>query len=232
MSILSMKNISKFYALDGKHKEQALRNINLQIAEGKITAIYGPSGCGKTSLLNIISGLDREYEGILAFKGEPLRDLSEIELTQFRKDNIGFVFQNFNLIPHQSVLDNVKLPLYVKDLSDKEMTRIAQEQLVSLGMEPFMAKNVKQLSGGQKQRVAIARALVNNPSIILADEPTGALDTKTGNQIMQLLVELNKEGKTIIMVTHEPEIAAYAKRQIVIRDGVISSDSSKEGGLA
>lgn len=227
MSILSIKNISKFYALDGNNQEQALRNINLQIEEGKITAIYGPSGCGKTSLLNIISGLDREYKGVLEFKGASLRELSEIELTQFRKDNIGFVFQNFNLIPHQSVLDNVKLPLYVKDLSDKEMTRIAQEQLVSLGMEPFMAKNVKQLSGGQKQRVAIARALVNNPSIILADEPTGALDTKTGNQIMQLLVELNKEGKTIIMVTHEPEIAAYAKRQIVIRDGVISSDSAQ-----
>lgn len=227
MSILSSKNISKFYALDGNNQEQALRNINLQIEEGKITAIYGPSGCGKTSLLNIISGLDREYKGVLEFKGASLRELSEIELTQFRKDNIGFVFQNFNLIPHQSVLDNVKLPLYIKYLSDKEMTRIAQEQLVSLGMEPFMAKNVKQLSGGQKQRVAIARALVNNPSIILADEPTGALDTKTGNQIMQLLVELNKEGKTIIMVTHEPEIAAYAKRQIVIRDGVISSDSAQ-----
>ena len=115
MSILSIKNISKFYTLDGKHQEQALRNINLQIAKGKITAIYGPSGCGKTSLLNIISGLDRQYEGDLEFKGESLRDLSEIELTQFRKDKIGFVFQNFNLIPHQSVLDNVKLPLYVKD---------------------------------------------------------------------------------------------------------------------
>ena len=135
MSILSIKNISKFYALDGKNREQALRNINLQIAEGKITAIYGPSGCGKTSLLNIISGLDREYEGILAFKGEPLRDLSEIELTQFRKDNIGFVFQNFNLIPHQSVLDNVKLPLYVKDLSDKEMTRIARSEERRVGKE-------------------------------------------------------------------------------------------------
>ena len=151
MSILSIKNISKFYTLDGKHQEQALRNINLQIAKGKITAIYGPSGCGKTSLLNIISGLDRQYEGVLEFKGESLRDLSEIELTQFRKDKIGFVFQNFNLIPHQSVLDNVKLPLYVKDLSDREMTMIAKEQLSNLGMEPFMAKNVKQLSGGQKQ---------------------------------------------------------------------------------
>ena len=275
MSILSMKNISKFYALDGKHKEQALRNINLQIADGKITAIYGPSGCGKTSLLNIISGLDREYEGVLAFKGEPLRDLSEIELTQFRKDNIGFVFQNFNLIPHQSVLDNVKLPLYVKDLSDKEMTRIAQEQLVSLGMEPFMAKNVKQLSGGQKQRVAIARALVNQPDMIVADEPTGSLDSQSqemepfmaknvkqlsGGQkqrvaiaralvnqpdmivadeptgsldsqsqemVLEVFKSLAKSGKTVLIVTHNPEVAEYADVIIKMKDGEVVEEVKK-----
>ncbi len=149
MSILSIKNISKFYTLDGKHQEQALKNINLQIAKGKITAIYGPSGCGKTSLLNIISGLDRQYEGVLEFKGESLRDLSEIELTQFRKNKIGFVFQNFNLIPHQSVLDNVKLPLYVKDLSDREMTMIAKEQLSSLGMEPLWLKMLNSFLAGK-----------------------------------------------------------------------------------
>ena len=228
MSILSIKNISKFYALDGKHKEQALRNINLQIAEGKITAIYGPSGCGKTSLLNIISGLDREYEGVLAFKGEPLRDLSEIELTQFRKDNIGFVFQNFNLIPHQSVLDNVKLPLYVKDLSDKEMTRIAQEQLVSLGMEPFMAKNVKQLSGGQKQRVAIARAVVRQPKILIADEPTGNLDPKHSWDIVRLLEKINKYGTTVILTTHNVEIVNKLKRRVITIDhGKITSDQAR-----
>ena len=227
MSILSIKNISKFYALDGKHKEQALRNINLQIAEGKITAIYGPSGCGKTSLLNIISGLDREYEGVLAFKGEPLRDLSEIELTQFRKDNIGFVFQNFNLIPHQSVLDNVKLPLYVKDLSDKEMTRIAQEQLVSLGMEPFMAKNVKQLSGGQKQRVAIARALVNQPDMIVADEPTGSLDSQSQEMVLEVFKNLAKSGKTVLIVTHNPEVAEYADVIIKMKDGEVVEEVKK-----
>ena len=213
--------------MDGKNREQALRNINLQIAEGKITAIYGPSGCGKTSLLNIISGLDREYEGILAFKGEPLRDLSEIELTQFRKDNIGFVFQNFNLIPHQSVLDNVKLPLYVKDLSDKEMTRIAQEQLASLGMEPFMAKNVKQLSGGQKQRVAIARALINQPDMIVADEPQGRWILNPKKIVLEVFKSLTKSGKTVLIVTHNPEVAEYADVIIKMKDGEVVEEVKK-----
>lgn len=229
MSILSIKNISKFYALDGNNQEQALRNINLQIEEGKITAIYGPSGCGKTSLLNIISGLDREYKGVLEFKGASLRELSEIELTQFRKDNIGFVFQNFNLIPHQSVLDNVKLPLYVKYLSDKEMTRIAQEQLVSLGMEPFMAKNVKQLSGGQKQRVAIARALSMNPDAILFDEPTSALDPEMVGEVLKIMQELAQEGLTMIVVTHEMEFARDVSHRVIFMDkGVIAEEGKPE----
>lgn len=227
MSILSIKNISKFYTLDGKHQEQALRNINLQIAEGEITAIYGPSGCGKTSLLNIISGLDRQYEGVLEFKGESLRDLSEIELTQFRKDKIGFVFQNFNLIPHQSVLDNVKLPLYVKDLSEREMTMIAKEQLSNLGMEPFMAKNVKQLSGGQKQRVAIARSLVNQPDMIVADEPTGSLDSQSQEKVLEIFKNLAQTGKTVLIVTHNPEVAEYADVIIKMKDGEVVEEVKK-----
>lgn len=227
MSILSIKNISKFYALDGKHQEQALKNINLQIAKGKIAAIYGPSGCGKTSLLNIISGLDRQYEGVLEFKGESLRDLSEIELTQFRKDKIGFVFQNFNLIPHQSVLDNVKLPLYVKDLSDREMTMIAKEQLSNLGMEPFMAKNVKQLSGGQKQRVAIARALVNQPDMIVADEPTGSLDSQSQEMVLEVFKKLAQTGTTVLIVTHNPEVAEYADVIIKMKDGEVVEEVKK-----
>ena len=227
MSILSIRNISKFYTLDGKHQEQALRNINLQIADGKITAIYGPSGCGKTSLLNIISGLDRQYEGDLEFKGESLRDLSEIELTQFRKDKIGFVFQNFNLIPHQSVLDNVKLPLYVKDLSDREMTMIAKEQLSNLGMEPFVAKNVKQLSGGQKQRVAIARALVNQPDMIVADEPTGSLDSQSQGMVLEVFKKLAQTGKTVLIVTHNPEVAEYADVIIKMKDGEVVEEVKK-----
>ena len=227
MSILSIKNISKFYTLDGNHQEQALRNINLQIEKGKITAIYGPSGCGKNSLLNIISGLDRQYEGVLEFKGETLRDLSEIELTQFRKDKIGFVFQNFNLIPHQSVLDNVKLPLYVKDLSDREMTMIAKEQLSNLGMEPFVAKNVKQLSGGQKQRVAIARALVNQPDMIVADEPTGSLDSQSQEMVLEVFKNLAQTGKTVLIVTHNPEVAEYADVIIKMKDGEVVEEVKK-----
>ncbi|TMR54389.1 ABC transporter ATP-binding protein [Streptococcus pseudopneumoniae] len=227
MSILSIKNISKFYTLDGKHQEQALKNINLQISSDLITAIYGPSGCGKTSLLNIISGLDRQYEGVLEFKGESLRDLSEIELTQFRKDKIGFVFQNFNLIPHQSVLDNVKLPLYVKDLSDREMTMIAKEQLSNLGMEPFITKNVKQLSGGQKQRVAIARALVNQPDMIVADEPTGSLDSQSQEMVLEVFKKLAQTGKTVLIVTHNPEVAEYADVIIKMKDGEIVEEVKK-----
>ena len=197
----------------------------------KITAIYGPSGCGKTSLLNIISGLDRQYEGDLEFKGESLRDLSEIELTQFRKNNIGFVFQNFNLIPHQSVLDNVKLPLYVKDLSDREMTMIAKEQLSNLGMEPFITKNVKQLSGGQKQRVAIARALVNQPDMIVADEPTGSLDSQSQEMVLEVFKNLAQTGKTVLIVTHNPEVAEYA--DVIIKWRMVKSlKKSQNKGLS
>jgi len=198
MSILSIKNISKFYTLDGKHQEQALKNINLQIAKGKITAIYGPSGCGKTSLLNIISGLDRQYEGDLEFKGESLRDLSEIELTQFRKDKI-----------------------------DREMTMIAKEQLSNLGMEPFIAKNVKQLSGGQKQRVAIARALVNQPDMIVADEPTGSLDSQSQEMVLEVFKNLAQTGKTVLIVTHNPEVAEYADVIIKMKDGEVVEEVKK-----
>ena len=148
-------------------------------------------------------------------------------MTQFRKDNIGFVFQNFNLIPHQSVLDNVKLPLYVKDLSDKEMTRIAQEQLHNLGMEPFMAKNVKQLSGGQKQRVAIARALVNQPDMIVADEPTGSLDSQSQEMVLEVFKNLAQAGKTVLIVTHNPEVAEYADVIIKMKDGEVVEEVKK-----
>lgn len=227
MSILSIEGISKFYTLDGTSQEQALKGVNLQIAEGKITAIYGPSGCGKTSLLNIISGLDRDYEGVLRFKGQNVRDLSEKDLTQFRKEHIGFVFQNFNLVAHQSVLENVKLPLYVKDLSEKEMTKIAQDELARLGMGPFMAKNVKQLSGGQKQRVAIARALVNNPEMIVADKPTGSLDSQSQENVLEIFKELTAAGKTVLIVTHNPEVADYADVIIKMKDGEVVEEIKK-----
>lgn len=221
MSILTIDHISKYYNLDGTNPERALNDVTLEIAPGKITAIYGPSGCGKTSLLSIISGLDSQYQGNLYFKNQNMRDFSERDLTYFRKAHIGFVFQNFNLIPHQSVLENVKMPLYVKNMTDKEMAEIAERELSRLGIGDFIKKNVKQLSGGQKQRVAIARALVNNPKMIVADEPTGSLDSQSQENVLDIFKELAEAGKTVIIVTHNPEVADYADVVIKMKDGEV-----------
>ena len=221
MSILTIDHISKYYNLDGTNQERALNDVTLEIAPAKITAIYGPSGCGKTSLLSIISGLDSQYQGNLYFKDQSMRDFSERDLTYFRKAHIGFVFQNFNLIPHQSVLENVKMPLYVKNMTDKEMVEIAEKELSRLGIGEFIKKNVKQLSGGQKQRVAIARALVNNPEMIVADEPTGSLDSQSQENVLEIFKELAEAGKTVIIVTHNPEVADYADVVIKMKDGEV-----------
>ena len=221
MSILTIDHISKYYNLDGTNQERALNDVTLEIAPRKITAIYGPSGCGKTSLLSIISGLDSPYQGNLYFKHQNMRDFSERDLTYFRKAHIGFVFQNFNLIPHQSVLENVKMPLYVKNMTDKEMAEIAERELSRLGIGDFITKNVKQLSGGQKQRVAIARALVNNPEMIVADEPTGSLDSQSQENVLEIFKELAEAGKTVIIVTHNPEVADYADVVIKMKDGEV-----------
>lgn len=221
MSILTIDHISKYYNLDGTNQERALNDVTIEIAPAKITAIYGPSGCGKTSLLSIISGLDSQYQGNLYFKNQNMRDFSERDLTHFRKAHIGFVFQNFNLIPHQSVLENVKMPLYVKNMTDKEMIEIAEKELSRLGIGEFIKKNVKQLSGGQKQRVAIARALVNNPEMIVADEPTGSLDSQSQENVLEIFKELAEAGKTVIIVTHNPEVADYADVVIKMKDGEV-----------
>ena len=221
MSILTIDHISKYYNLDGTNQERALNDVTLEIEPAKITAIYGPSGCGKTSLLSIISGLDSQYQGNLYFKNQNMRDFSERDLTYFRKAHIGFVFQNFNLIPHQSVLENVKMPLYVKNMTDKEMVEIAKKKLNRLGIGDFIKKNVKQLSGGQKQRVAIARALVNNPEMIVADEPTGSLDSQSQENVLEIFKELAEAGKTVIIVTHNPEVADYADVVIKMKDGEV-----------
>ena len=221
MSILTIDHISKYYNLDGTNQERALNDVTLEIAPGKITAIYGPSGCGKTSLLSIMSGLDSQYQGNLYFKNQNMRDFSERDLTYFRKAHIGFVFQNFNLISHQSVLENVKMPLYVKNMTDKEMVEIAERELTRLGIGDFIKKNVKQLSGGQKQRVAIARALVNNPEMIVADEPTGFLDSQSQENVLEIFKELAEAGKTVIIVTHNPEVADYADVVIKMKDGEV-----------
>ena len=227
--LISLKNICRSYR-NGEQELQVLKNINLEIGEGEFVAIMGPSGSGKSTLMNIIGMLDTPTSGEYYLEGQEVARLGEKQLAQVRNQQIGFVFQQFFLLSKMDAVQNVELPLIYAGVPAAQRRKLAEEYLSKVELTDRIHHLPSELSGGQKQRVAIARALVNDPSIILADEPTGALDTKTGSQIMELLVELNEEGKTIIMVTHEPEIAAYAKRQIVIRDGVISSDSARLEG--
>ncbi|KJQ64757.1 ABC transporter ATP-binding protein [Streptococcus gordonii] len=226
--LIDLSGINKSYR-NGDQELQVLKNINLQVEEGEFLAIMGPSGSGKSTLMNIIGMLDRPSSGTYHLDGKEVARLGEKKSAKVRNQEIGFVFQQFFLLSKLNALQNVELPLIYAGVSQSKRKALAKQYLEKVELETRMHHLPSELSGGQKQRVAIARALVNRPSIILADEPTGALDTKTGEQIMELLTELNKEGKTIIMVTHEPEIAAYAKRQIVIRDGVIYSDSAQKG---
>ncbi|ORO75341.1 ABC transporter ATP-binding protein [Streptococcus oralis] len=227
--LISLKNICRSYR-NGEQELQVLKNINLEIGEGEFVAIMGPSGSGKSTLMNTIGMLDTPTSGEYYLEGQEVARLGEKQLAQVRNQQIGFVFQQFFLLSKMDAVQNVELPLIYAGAPAAQRRKLAEEYLSKVELTDRIHHLPSELSGGQKQRVAIARALVNDPSIILADEPTGALDTKTGSQIMELLVELNEEGKTIIMVTHEPEIAAYAKRQIVIRDGVISSDSARLEG--
>ena len=225
--LIDLRNINKTYR-NGDQELKVLKNINLTVEEGEFVAIMGPSGSGKSTLMNIIGMLDRPSTGEYFLENEDVANLGDKKLAKVRNNQIGFVFQQFFLLSKLNALQNVELPLIYAGASQGSRKNLAKQYLEKVDLGTRMTHLPSELSGGQKQRVAIARALVNNPSIILADEPTGALDTKTGEQIMDLLTELNAEGKTIIMVTHEPEIAAYAKRQIVIRDGVISSDSAEK----
>ncbi|HEL1600832.1 TPA: ABC transporter ATP-binding protein [Streptococcus suis] len=226
--LIRLTNINKSYK-NGDQELRVLKDIDLEVEEGEFLAIMGPSGSGKSTLMNIIGLLDRSSSGNYWLEGKEVSQLSEKKLAQVRNDQIGFVFQQFFLLSKLNALQNVELPLIYAGVPSSKRKELAQQYLEKVELAERMTHLPSELSGGQKQRVAIARALVNTPAIILADEPTGALDTKTGEQIMQLLTELNNEGKTIIMVTHEPEIAAYAKRKIVLRDGVITEDSRREG---
>lgn len=226
--LIRLTNINKSYK-NGDQELRVLKDIDLEVEEGEFLAIMGPSGSGKSTLMNIIGLLDRSSSGNYWLEGEEVSQLSEKKLAQVRNDQIGFVFQQFFLLSKLNALQNVELPLIYAGVPSSKRKELAKQYLEKVELADRMTHLPSELSGGQKQRVAIARALVNTPAIILADEPTGALDTKTGEQIMQLLTELNNEGKTIIMVTHEPEIAAYAKRKIVLRDGVITEDSRREG---
>ena len=225
--LIQLNKINKSYQ-NGDQELRVLKDIDLEVEEGEFLAIMGPSGSGKSTLMNIIGLLDRASSGDYYLDATEVSHLSDKKLAQVRNKEIGFVFQQFFLLAKLNALQNVELPLIYAGVATSKRQGLAKQFLEKVELSERMHHLPSELSGGQKQRVAIARALVNNPSIILADEPTGALVTKTGQQIMELLTELNHEGKTIIMVTHEPEIADYARRKIILRDGIITEDSRKE----
>ena len=221
-----MTDIHKVYPL-GDEELYVLRDINLRIEQGEYLSILGPSGSGKSTLMNIIGCLDTPTKGSYILHGRQVDDMNEKELARLRSKEIGFVFQNSQLLPRLTAQQNVELPLIYADVSTKERRRRAKEMLERVGLSDRMGHYPNQLSGGQQQRVAIARALVGNPSILLADEPTGALDQKTGKQVMQLFQSLNDEGRTVIMITHDMKVAANARRTVHIIDGELT-----EGGDA
>jgi putative ABC transport system ATP-binding protein len=225
--LIKLSNINKSYK-NGDQELRVLKDIHLEVEEGEFVAIMGPSGSGKSTLMNIIGLLDRSSSGEYILEDTEVSHLSEKKLAKVRNHQIGFVFQQFFLLSKLNALQNVELPLIYAGVASSKRQELSKQFLEKVELTERMHHLPSELSGGQKQRVAIARALVNDPSIILADEPTGALDTKTGNQIMELLTALHREGRTIIMVTHEPEIAEYANRKIVLRDGVITEDHRKE----
>lgn len=205
----------------------ALAGVNLAIRAGEFTAIMGPSGSGKSTLMNILGCLDRPTSGSYQLDGQEVATLTDDELAVARNKKIGFVFQNFNLLSRMSALQNVVLPLVYAGVEKNERLKRAAEALATVGLEHRMHHLPNELSGGQRQRVAIARALVNEPTIIMADEPTGNLDSKSGNEVMKVFQTLNDYGRTIILVTHEPDIAEYAKRVILVRDGLVVQDTER-----
>ncbi|WP_294102100.1 ABC transporter ATP-binding protein [uncultured Ruminococcus sp.] len=225
--VFELKNIYKDY-LQGKEAVPVLKDISLDVSEGEYVAIMGPSGSGKSTLMNIIGCLDKQTKGSFIFDGSDIMQANDKKLSEIRNKKIGFVFQNFNLLPRQSALENVELPLLYAGVGKKERRQRAKTALEKVGLAERMFFKPTQLSGGQKQRVAIARAIVNNPKLLLADEPTGALDTKSGDQVMELFKELNDDGVTIVMITHEPDIARCAKRIMYIRDGELHGERAGE----
>ena len=227
---MELKHIYKDY-LQGKIVVPVLKDINISIEEGEYVAIMGPSGSGKTTLMNIIGCLDRPTKGEFFLEGESIIDYNENRLSDLRLNTLGFVFQSFNLMPKQTALDNVALPLGYAGVPLRKRKEIAFQALKKVGLEDRVNFRPSQLSGGQQQRVAIARALVNNPKIILADEPTGALDSRSGIQVMNLFQQLNDEGVTIIMITHDANIANHAKKVLHILDGEISDEPRKGESL-
>ena len=227
MNIIQVKDITKHYSL-GAQTVEALRGVSFDIKQGEFIAIMGPSGSGKSTLMNIIGCLDSPTSGTYYLNQKEVSTLEGDELAGIRNTEIGFVFQNFHLLARNSALDNVMLPLKYAGIDKSDQIGRATEALSQVGLQSRMDHQPSELSGGQQQRVAIARALVNNPSILFADEPTGNLDSQTGHDVMQLFHSLHQQGQTIILITHENEIAAEAQRIIFIKDGLIESDTRKE----
>ncbi|MDC0942159.1 ABC transporter ATP-binding protein [Gammaproteobacteria bacterium] len=227
MNIIEVKDITKHYSL-GTQIVEALRGVSFNIEQGEFIAIMGPSGSGKSTLMNIIGCLDSPTNGKYYLNQQEVSTLEGDELAGIRNKEIGFVFQNFHLLARNSALDNVMLPLKYAGIDKLNQIKIAKNALIQVGLESRMDHQPSELSGGQQQRVAIARALVNNPSILFADEPTGNLDSQTGHDVMQLFHNLHQQGQTIILITHENDIAAEAQRTIFIKDGLIESDTRKE----
>lgn len=226
-TLITLTDIGRKYVI-GAETIHALKSVTLTINKGEFVALMGPSGSGKSTLMNIIGCLDTPTKGVYILNGNQVSEMSEGELAEVRNKEIGFVFQTFNLLPRSSSLENVALPLVYAGISRKQREARAQRTLESVGLGNRVHHKPNELSGGQRQRVAIARALVNNPSIILADEPTGNLDTKTSVEIMQLLEEIHAKGNTIILVTHEEDIAQHAHRIVRMRDGLIENDYQNE----
>ena len=225
--VIETRGLRKDYVL-GAETIRALRGVDLTVRQGELTAIMGPSGSGKSTFMNLLGCLDTPTDGEYWLSGEDVSKLSERQLARIRNSRIGFVFQTFNLLPRATALHNVELPLIYAGQPTGERRRRAQESLDLVGLGDRMSHKPPELSGGQRQRVAVARALVNNPAILLADEPTGNLDSSTSAEIMEVLVRLNDEGQTILIVTHERDIAGHASRQIHLRDGVIEQDLRNE----
>jgi len=222
-AILKIKDVTRTYFM-GDQEVNALRGVSLNINKGEYVAIMGPSGSGKSTLMNTIGCLDVPTSGSYQLEGVGVNEMSEDQLAEIRNEKIGFVFQTFNLVPRVSVYQNVELPLIYKGVPKRKRREIVEKAIASVGLEDRSGHKSNELSGGQRQRVAIARALVCEPSIILADEPTGNLDSKTGEEIMVLMNRLHEKGHTIILVTHEDEIAEHAQRIVRLRDGLIESD--------
>ncbi len=231
LPLVVARDLVKTYSL-GEQTVKALDGVSVEIAKGEMVAVMGPSGSGKSTLMNLIGALDTATSGTLAIDGEELGDLDPDRLADLRNRRIGFVFQQFNLLARTSALEQVMLPMLYRRKRPKDMAAIAQRRLEQVGLGARLDHTPRQLSGGQQQRVAIARALVNDPEILLADEPTGALDSRTATEIMQLLSDLNRRGITVIIVTHEADVALYARRRILFRDGRIVEDQVQPGYTA